>query len=145
MGIIFYNILVAIVGLAMSPFISKIIDRLSKEEKVFTNDFFKDLKFDIKIAIVVPLAFIILLYFFGVGLQFVVYSFVSVLLIISFFTDIKAQIIPNETNFIGFVVRNNTCIYKACPKCVRRRRCYSWNVCWCRNIFINWFICVGCL
>ena len=111
MSIIFYNILVAIVGLAMSPFISRIIERLSKEEKVFTNDFFKGLKFDIKTALTIPISFVVLLYFFGIGYNFVIYSFISVLLIISFYTDMQAQIIPNETNFIGFIVRINYCIY----------------------------------
>lgn len=104
MNIIFYNILVAIVGLAMSPFINALIERYSKEEKIFVKDFWKDVKFDVKTALFVPLAFISILYKFGPGLNFVLYSFIAVLLIISFFVDIKAQIIPNETNFIGFLV-----------------------------------------
>ncbi len=104
MGIIFYNILVAVVGLAMSPFITALITRYSKEKQIFTNDFFKDVKFDIKVALFVSLSFIALLYFFGLGLKFAIYSFLAVLLIISFFVDMRAQIIPNETNFIGFIV-----------------------------------------
>ena len=47
---------------------------------------------------------IVLFYVFGLGFDFVLNSFISILLIISFFVDMKAQIIPNETNFIGFLV-----------------------------------------
>lgn len=104
MNIIYYNILVVIVGLAMSPFIRALIERYSKEKKIFVKDFWADVKFDAKVAILVPLTFIAILYKFGLGFNFVLYSFISVLLIISFFVDIKAQIIPNETNFIGFLV-----------------------------------------
>lgn len=104
MNIIFYNILVAIVGLAMSPFIVALIERYSKEEKIFTKDFMKDVKFDLKVALFVPLSFIAILYYYGLGFNFVLYSFVAIILIISFFVDLKAQIIPNETNLIGFLV-----------------------------------------
>lgn len=104
MSIIFYNILVAVVGLAVSPFIVALIKRYSKEEKIFVKDFWKDLKFDAKVSLVLPIIYIGLLYFFGLGFEFVLNSFIATLLVISFFVDIKAQIIPNETNFIGFLV-----------------------------------------
>lgn len=104
MSIILYNILVAVVGLAMSPFIRALIERYSEEKKIFTKEFWNDVKFDSKIAVSTSIAFIILLFVFGPGAEFVINAFVSVLLIISFFVDLKAQIIPNETNFIGFLV-----------------------------------------
>ena len=104
MSIIFYNVLVAVVGLAMSPFIVALIKRYSKEEKIFTNDFWKDVKFDTWVSLTVPITFIALLYFYGLGFNFILNSFVAILLIISFFVDLKSQIIPNETNFIGFLV-----------------------------------------
>ena len=104
MNLVFYNILIAIVGLAMSPFITALIERYSKEEKIFTKDFMKDVRFDGKVALFVPLAFIGILFYYGLGFHFVFYSFIAVILIISFFVDLKAQIIPNETNFIGFLV-----------------------------------------
>ena len=104
MSIIFYNVLVAVVGLAMSPFIVALIKRYSKEEKIFTNDFWKDVKFDTRVSLTVPITFIALLYFYGLGFNFILNSFVAILLIISFFVDLKSQIIPNETNFIGFLV-----------------------------------------
>lgn len=104
MEIIFYNILVAVVGLAMSPFLVAFIKRFSTEEKMFTKDFMKDVKFDTKVSIIYPLALIVLLYVFGYTAQFAIYAFVATLLVISLFVDLKAQIIPNETNFIGFLV-----------------------------------------
>lgn len=104
MSIILYNILVAVVGIAMSPFIRALIERYSEEKKIFTKEFWNDVKFDSKIAVSTSIAFIILLFVFGPGAEFVINAFVSVLLIISFFVDLKAQIIPNETNFIGFLV-----------------------------------------
>lgn len=104
MSIILYNILVAVVGLAMSPFIRALTERYSEEKKIFTKEFWNDVKFDSKIAVSTSMAFIILLFVFGPGAEFVINAFVSVLLIISFFVDLKAQIIPNETNFIGFLV-----------------------------------------
>lgn len=104
MSIILYNILIAVVGLAMSPFIVALIEKYSKEEKVFTKDFMQYVKFDTKVSIAVPLSFVALFYFFGLSITFVINAFVAVLLIISFAVDIKAQIIPNETNFIGFLV-----------------------------------------
>lgn len=104
MSIILYNVLIAVAGLAMSPFIVVLIEKYSKEEKVFTKDFMNYVKFDTKVSIAVPLSFIALFYFFGTSITFVINAFVAVLLIISFAVDIKAQIIPNETNFIGFLV-----------------------------------------
>lgn len=104
MSIILYNILVAASGLAMSPFVRALIERYSEEKKIFTKEFWNDVKFDSKIAISISMIFIILLFVFGPGLEFVINAFVSVLLIISFFVDLKSQIIPNETNFIGFLV-----------------------------------------
>ena len=104
MSIILYNILVAVVGLAMSPFITALIERYSEEKKIFTKEFWNDVKFDTKVAVSISIAFIVLLFVFGPGVDFVINAFVTILLIISFFVDLKAQIIPNETNFIGFLV-----------------------------------------
>ena len=56
MSIIFYNVLITVVGLAMSPFITALIERYSREDKIFTNDFWKDFKFDLKIGFIVPVS-----------------------------------------------------------------------------------------
>jgi len=77
-------------------------------------------EFDWKITAVTVLAEIILfIYFrtitpetapfmlfshFGMMAQYLVYAFLTLLLIICTFSDIKGCIIPNEINFIGFIV-----------------------------------------
>ena len=58
MSIILYNILVAVVGLAMSPFITALIERYSEEKKIFTKEFWNDVKFDTKVAVSISIAFI---------------------------------------------------------------------------------------
>lgn len=104
MNIILLNVVVALVGLALSPFIAALVKRYSNEEKIFTSDFWKDVRFDTKVAFCVPIAFVAILYFYGPGFNFILNSFIALLLIISFLVDLKSQIIPNETNFIGFLV-----------------------------------------
>jgi len=104
MSMFIFYILVAVVGLAMSPFITALIERYSKEEKIFTKDLMKDVKFDWKVALFIALSWIAIMYYNGPGFQFVLNAFIAIILIISFFVDLKAQIIPNETNFIGFLV-----------------------------------------
>ncbi len=45
-----------------------------------------------------------LFYSCGISLDFIVYSFLNQILLISAITDLKSCIIPNETNFLGFIV-----------------------------------------
>ena len=104
MDIIFLNVLIAVSGLAVSPFITALVERYSREEKIFCKEFWNDFKFDLKIGFWIPIAYIVLFFAFGPGFNFVLNSFIATLLIISFFVDMKSQIIPNETNFIGFLV-----------------------------------------
>lgn len=104
MEIILYYIAVAMTGLAISPLVYALIEKCSREETLLTKDWKKDIQFNPKIALCVPLAWIAILFYYGPGLSFVVNAFVAVLLIISFFVDMKSQIIPNETNFVGFIV-----------------------------------------
>lgn len=77
-------------------------------------------EFDWKVTLVTVLAEIILFIYFktldpatapfmlfshlGMMIQYVVYAFFTLLLIICTFTDIKGCIIPNEINFVGFIV-----------------------------------------
>lgn len=104
MSNIILNILIAIFGLGISPFIVALIKRFSNEEKIFTKDLGKDMKFDAKIWLITPLAFIALFFFFGPSEKFFIYSFLSILLIIDAFVDINSQIIPNGLNMTGFLV-----------------------------------------
>ena len=77
-------------------------------------------EFDWKVTLVTVLAEIILFIYFktivpaeapfmlfshiGMMFQYVVYAFLTLLLIICMFADIKGCIIPNEVNFVGFIV-----------------------------------------
>lgn len=104
MSNIICNVVVAIIGLLISPFMVALIKRFSNEEKVFDKTLKEDMKFDAKVALIAPMIFIVLLYFFGISEKFFIYSFISILLIMDAFVDIKAQIIPNGLNMTGFLV-----------------------------------------
>lgn len=103
-SIILYNVIFALTGLAISPFMVALIKRYSNEEKIVDKDFFNDVKFDWKVAIVTSLLIILLLYFLGISEKFFLYSVLSVILVIEAFVDIKAKILPNSLNFIGFLI-----------------------------------------
>lgn len=61
-------------------------------------------EFDWKVTAITVLAEVILFINFGITWQFFVYAFLVLLLIICMFADIKGCIIPNEVNFVGFIV-----------------------------------------
>lgn len=104
MSIIICNIIVAIFGLSISPFMVALIKRFSNEEKIFDKKIKDDMKFDAKVALITPIILIALLFFLGISEKFFIYSFISILLIMDAFIDIKAQIIPNGLNMTGFIV-----------------------------------------
>ena len=104
MGIIVLNIIVALFGIGISYVMSALIKRFSNEEKVFDGKLREDFKFDIKLAIITPIALIAFLFFFGISEEFFIYSFLVIILIMDMFIDIKAQIIPNGLNMLGFLV-----------------------------------------
>lgn len=63
MSNIICNIVVAIFGLLISPFMVALIKRFSSEEKIFDKTLKEDMKFDAKIAFITPIILIILLFF----------------------------------------------------------------------------------
>lgn len=103
-SIIFYNVIVALTSLAVSPFMVALIKRYSNEEKVLDKNFFCDVKFDWKVALITAFLNIGLLYFFGISEKFFLYSVLSIILVMEAFIDIKAKILPNSLNFIGFLI-----------------------------------------
>lgn len=103
-SIIFYNVIVALTSLAISPFMVALIKRYSNEEKVLDKSFFSDVKFDWKVALIIAFLNIGLLYFFGISEKFFLYSVLSIILVMEAFIDIKAKILPNSLNFIGFLI-----------------------------------------
>lgn len=118
-------IVVTILAIAISPFLkgwgNKFVeeDRLEEEaaKKRETRKEKKNKKeeekkekvklvpeFDWKVTAVTVLAEVILFLAFGISVNFFVYAFLTALLIICMFSDIKGCIIPNEVNFVGFLV-----------------------------------------
>ena len=103
-SVVLYNVIFALTGLAVSTFMTALIKRYSREEKIIDKDFFNDVKFDWKVALVTSLLIILLLYFFGVSEKFFLYSILSIILTMEAFVDIKAKILPNSLNFAGFLI-----------------------------------------
>ena len=103
-SVVLYNVIFALTGLAVSTFMTALIKRYSREEKIIDKDFFNDVKFDWKVALVTLLLIILLLYFFGVSEKFFLYSILSIILTMEAFVDIKAKILPNSLNFAGFLI-----------------------------------------
>lgn len=103
-SVVLYNVIFALTGLAVSTFMTALIKRYSREEKIIDKDFFNDVRFDWKVALVTSLLIILLLYFFGVSEKFFLYSILSIILTMEAFVDIKAKILPNSLNFAGFLI-----------------------------------------
>ncbi len=104
MLVVIYNVVIALLGLAMVPTATALVDIFSKEEKVTIKAIKEKKKFSYMMGLILPISLIILFYAFGLTWKFAVYAFLAVMLIIDAFVDVKAQIIPNELNFIGFLV-----------------------------------------
>jgi hypothetical protein len=86
-----------------------------EEDKLLEEGKKEKIKFKPKynaLTIVVSVVVECVLYaFHGISIPFLVYSFLSHILLISAITDFKACIIPNETNFVRIHSRNYICIY----------------------------------
>lgn len=114
-------ILVTIVSIAISPILKGLINKFveedeieereankpgnnkkNKEDKKVKVKFVPD--FDWKVTATTVLAEVILFINFGMSVQFFIYAFLLLLLIVCMFADIKGCIIPNEINFVGFIV-----------------------------------------
>ncbi len=84
--------------------------KLSKEEKKKHLEEINKLKVPFKAKFSIPILLsliileLILYYFKGISLEFFAYSFLTCILLISFVTDLKKCIIPNETNYACAVV-----------------------------------------
>ena len=104
MLVIISNIIIAIMGLLMVKPANALVEILAKEEKVTINGIKENLKFNCGIGLSLPLLLIALFYKFSFSAMFFIYAFLGIMLIIDAFVDMKAQIIPNELNFIGFLV-----------------------------------------
>lgn len=101
---IFLNVLVALFGLAITPFMAGLVELFCGEKEVNLKSINSHRKFVPSMALVTPIALLALFFYFGTSLQFLIYTFLTIILIMDAFADIKAQIIPNGLNFTAFLV-----------------------------------------
>ena len=104
MVLIICNIVIALLSLAINPCMVNIIDSFVEDKRITLKRIFNKTKFDIKIALVTSLLLIALFYKFGISYQFFAFAFLSIILIMDSFVDLRAQIIPNSLNFVCFLV-----------------------------------------
>lgn len=101
---IILNVVIALLSIGITPFMASLIELFSKDEKIDIKSVIKNRKFDAKLALITPLIIIALFYKFRISYEFIMYSFLSIILIMDAFVDLKAQIIPNGLNLTGFIV-----------------------------------------
>lgn len=113
---LFYYILFGMTALASSAFLTGFINMFVKQELEGKKEFKP--KFDLKVTLITVLAILLLFYFFGLTLNFFIYSIVTFMIIICMFADLKAQIIPDEVNFAGFLLGLCYAYYNMCVDAV---------------------------
>ena len=104
MLVIISNIIIALVGIFLVKPANALVEILAKEENITKKGIKENLKFNYGIALTLPILLIALFYKFSFSTTFFIYSFLGIMLIVDAFVDMKAQIIPNELNFLGFLV-----------------------------------------
>lgn len=115
---IVYYVVFAIFGLFVGQFVDWANKRLPEYKKVFTLEFFKNLKENFRpnyiLMLLTSVLFITILYTYGIkstfiaNLDMIKYMFLAPMLLSAFVIDYKYQIIPNRLNLtifeIGFVI-----------------------------------------
>lgn len=101
---IFSNVMVALFGLVLTPFMAGLVDLFCEGKKVTLKNIYSHRKFVPTMALITPILLLALFGRFDLSLQFFVYAFLTIILVMDAFADIKAQIIPNGLNFVGFLV-----------------------------------------
>ena len=107
MNIIVY-IIAGVVGLIIGQFIEWLNIRLPDCKKIFSKEIFteynKSFKLNYVLILLNALLYIVLLYKFGITVEFFKYAFLGTCLISVFVIDYKLQIIPNRLNLTIFEV-----------------------------------------
>lgn len=122
---ILWYLIVAILSIAISPILKGLVNKFVEEDEIEerealkkenskkkNKDKYEEKKikvkfvpeFDWKVTAVTVLLEVILFINFGITTQFFIFAFLTLLLITAMFADIKGCIIPNEVNFVGFLV-----------------------------------------
>lgn len=101
---VFKFLMVALFSLVLTPFMAGLVDLFSDEKELSLKNIYSHRKFKPTMALITPILLVALFLHWGLTLQFFVFAFLTIILIMDAFADIKAQIIPNGLNFTGFLV-----------------------------------------
>lgn len=98
--------IVGVIGLLVGQFVDWCNIRLPEYKKVFSKEFFKEYLKGFKpkylLMITVAVAYIALLYRYGISLNCFKFMFLIPMLLSAFFIDLKLQIIPNRLTLTIF-------------------------------------------
>ena len=107
---ILYYVLVAIIGMLTGQFIDWCNKRLPEKKKIFTIDFFRELKLNYPLMLLNATINLVILYLYGLQKDFsdninlYKYLILSPMLISAFYIDYKLHIIPNRLNLTIFEI-----------------------------------------
>lgn len=107
---ILYYVLFAIIGMLIGQFMDWCNRRLPEKKKIFTMEFFKELKLNYPLMLLNSIIYVIILYIYGMQKRFsdninlYKYLILSPMLISAFYIDYKLHIIPNRLNLTIFEI-----------------------------------------
>ena len=107
---ILYYVLFTILGLISGQIASWCIKRMPEHKPVISKDFFKEFKPDYISMIITAIIYLVLLYMYGIKLQFlnnielIKFTILTPMLIVALVVDYKYQIIPNRLNMTIFEI-----------------------------------------
>ena len=108
---ILYYVLIAIIGFFLGKFINYCNNRFLENKKIISKDFFQEkgkYKSNLLLAILNAFIYVVLLYVFGIGKNFldnielIKYLVLTPMILSAFIVDYKEQIIPNRLNLTIF-------------------------------------------
>ncbi len=107
---ILYYVLFAIIGMLIGQFMDWCNKRLPQKKKIFTVDFFRQLKLNYPLMLLNSIIYLAILYLYGIqknlsdNINLFKYLILSPMLISAFYIDYKLHIIPNRLNLTIFEI-----------------------------------------
>lgn len=107
---ILYYVLFAIIGMLIGQFMDWCNKRLPEKKKIFTVDFFRQLKLNYPLMLLNSIIYLEILYLYGIqknlsdNINLFKYLILSPMLISAFYIDYKLHIIPNRLNLTIFEI-----------------------------------------
>ena len=107
---ILYYVLLAIMGMLVGQFTDWCNKRLPEKKKIFTLDFFRQIKLNYPLMLLNAIIYLAILYIYGMRKDFsdninlYKYLILSPMLMSAFYIDYKLHIIPNRLNLTIFEV-----------------------------------------